>query len=132
MSLSGPPSNGGGAYASQSNAMAFQGSGGMQQMQMGYGNGANGMNAQYANNPSMMQMTPYGLAQQPPQQQQQGYMGNSGYGGNTANNGMMMGGNGLAGPGGMLQIQAAGYDPYQQQQQQANASRDPFSAFDGL
>lgn len=115
------------------NAMA-----GGQQMQgamMGYGN-QNGMGGQY-NNAAMMQMTPYGLSQQPPQQQQLGYMGGGGGGygqpNGGMNNGMMMGGGGggLAGPGQMLQIQAAPGSGYNQQQQQGG-SRDPFSAFDGL
>lgn len=98
---------------------------------MGYQNqNASGMN-QY--NQAQYQMTPYGLpsAQQPVPQQQLGYMG-----GNTYNQGNMsggmnggMGGGGLAGPGQMLQIQAAGFDPYHQQQQQNN---DPFSAFDAM
>ncbi|GAB9475613.1 Scy1 protein kinase [Globisporangium polare] len=139
------------AYPSQ-NSMSFQGnpmagSGGMQQAPiMNYGNqpaaatGGMGGGGQY--NPSMMQMTPYGLGQQqqqPPQQQQQGYMsGSGGYGGQQQmNNGsgmMMMGNNnssnnGLAGPGQMLQIQAA---PGYHQQQQQQSSGDPWSAFDGL
>ncbi|TYZ58250.1 hypothetical protein PybrP1_007927 [[Pythium] brassicae (nom. inval.)] len=123
--------------------MAFQGAAHPQQQlqqgaMMGYGNpSANGMGGQY-NNPASMQMTPYGLVP-PPQQQQQlgGYMGGGGgYGqsnGGMGNNGMMMGGGGggggLAGPGQMLQIQAA---PGSYQQPQGGASGDPFSAFDGL
>lgn len=128
------------AYPSQSNSMSFQGNpGGMQQQQqapmMSYGNQP--VAGQY--NPSMMQMTPYGLGQQQPpsQQQQQGYMSGGGYGGQQMNNGngmMVMGNNNnnnsLAGPGQMLQIQAApGYPPQQQQQ---HSSGDPWSAFDGL
>lgn len=83
-------------------------------------------------NPAMMQMTPYGLQQQPQAPMNGGYgqQGgvNGGYGQQGGvNGGMMMGNGGMAGPGQMLQIQAApGY-----QHQQGN-SGDPFSAFDGL
>lgn len=116
--------------------VAFQGPTNQLQGAMGgYGNpSANGMGGQGQYNPAMMQMTPYGLAQQqqqpPPQQQPQiGYVG--GYGqpnGGMGTNGMMMGG-GLAGPGQVLQIQAA---PGSYHQPQGGASGDPFSAFDGL
>ncbi|KAF1331504.1 Scy1 protein kinase, partial [Globisporangium splendens] len=116
------------AYQNQ-NTMSFQGNSNPM--------GGNGMANAY--NPSMMQMTPYGLSSQPaaPQQQYMSSSGGFGQQGNSmmgSSNGMgngmgMNGGSGLAGPGQMLQIQAAPtYNPYQQQQQ----SSDPFSAFDGL
>ncbi|RLN82429.1 hypothetical protein BBJ28_00012372 [Nothophytophthora sp. Chile5] len=104
------------SYPAQ-NAMGMQANPMGQQQGMNYGGQNNGMmNQQY--NPNMMQMTPYGM-----QQQQQAPLSGGGYG---------QGGNmGLAGPGGMLQIQAPGYDPYAPQQPQ-QAGGDKFSAFDGL
>lgn len=104
-----------------------------QQMMGGYA-----AHSQQEYNAGMMQMTPYGLGAQPqPQQQyaqpQQAYGGYGGgftgaatygYGPNA------MGGGGLAGPGQLLQLQAAPFDPYNQPQQQSN--RDPFDAFNGL
>lgn len=111
--------------------MSFQGNTGMAGgAQASYGNpNPGGMANQY--NPSMMQMTPYGLSQSQPPQQQQGYM-SGGYGQSSMMGSTNMGSSGgLAGPGEMLQIQAApGYShPYPQQQ---SGSQDPFSAFDGL
>ncbi|TMW57020.1 hypothetical protein Poli38472_002945 [Pythium oligandrum] len=128
MSMGGS-STGMSSFSSNQNTMSFP----SQQSQPAGGYGGN----QY--NPSMMQMTPYGLQQpaqqqpayQQPQQpayQQQSYGMGGGYGG-----GMGMGntgGMGLAGPGQMLQIQASPFDPYAQQQQQSGG--DKFSAFDGL
>uniref|UniRef100_A0AAV1VD63 Protein kinase domain-containing protein n=1 Tax=Peronospora matthiolae TaxID=2874970 RepID=A0AAV1VD63_9STRA len=68
----------------------------------------------YQSNPGMSQMTPYGMQQQDPHSS----------GGSDQTN------MGLAGPGQMLQIQAApSYSQYVQPPQQ---SGDKFSAFDGL
>jgi hypothetical protein len=117
MGMSGGVQAGGAPVYTSQNTMGMQAMGPQQGMvpygQTGVGNGM--MNQPYNNNnPAMMQMTPYGMQQQAP-------LSGGGYG---------QGGNvGLAGPGQMLQIQAAGFDPYAQQQQQ---SGDKFSAFDGL
>lgn len=117
MGMSGGVQSGAPTYTSQ-NTMGMQ-SNPMAQQQgvVPYGqNMGNGMmnQQQQQYNPGMMQMTPYGMQQQAPMSGGGGY----GQGGNM----------GLAGPGQMLQIQAAGYDPYAPQQQ----SGDKFSAFDGL
>lgn len=135
MSMGGgaPPSTSAG-FPPQNTMSSFQNTG------VGYQNqNASGMN-QY--NQAQYQMTPYGLPsaqQQSAPQQQLGYMGGNGYNQGAVAGGMnggmaggmngVMGGGGLAGPGQMLQIQAAGFDPYHQQQQQSN---DPFSAFDAM
>lgn len=129
MSMGGaaPPSSSGGFPAQ--NTFQTQNTG------MGYQNQNAGGMSQY--NQAQYQMTPYGLpsAQQQAPQQQLGYMGGNSYNQGNMSGGMSggmnggIGGGGLAGPGQMLQIQAAGFDPYHQQQQQSN---DPFSAFDGM
>ncbi|GLD96522.1 hypothetical protein PINS_up005205 [Pythium insidiosum] len=115
-------------------AMSFQ-----QPSSMGmgmYGQGMQQQQQQQQYNPAMMQMTPYGFPSQAPQQppSQQGFAaggynnnGAMGYGGAPAG-----GMNGMAGPGGMLQLQATPYGQPQPQHAQGGRSSDPFSAFDGL
>ncbi|KAJ0392626.1 hypothetical protein P43SY_011415 [Pythium insidiosum] len=125
-------SSGGSNNNNNARAMSFQQPSSMGMSGGMYGQGMMAQQQQQQYNPAMMQMTPYGFpSQPPPPQQQQGFAGgyNSGamgYGGAAA--GGMNGG--MAGPGGMLQLQASAYGQPQPQHQQQ--SGDPFSAFDGL
>ena len=107
------------AYASQTALGVQPNAMGLQQGMVPYGQSiSTGMMAAQQlqpNNPGMFQMTPYGLQQQDP-------LRSGGYDQTNV---------GLAGPGQVLQIQAApAYTgQYAQPQQQ---SGDKFSAFDGL